>query len=232
VNPIYLGVDVAGAKNTWVTALAQDGNGLAVVHSPRLATLEAIVGYCEENDVVAVAIDAQLTASLSKENGFRASDIELREMLHQRHASRTFVAAAMSLMAVPVQGRLLADHLSPTVGTLIETHPRASLLFGLGEQALEAVQGYKGSSDKAVRAAYTEELWHHWSERFGIAYREPVRDDGALDSIICATVAHQFHHAPEELHRLPHDTCRKVGRGPFYVIDPERGGQDGRSQEI
>ena len=36
------------------------------------------VGYCEQKDVVAAAIDAQLTIALSEDSGFRTSDLHLR----------------------------------------------------------------------------------------------------------------------------------------------------------
>lgn len=77
-RPVYLGVDVAGASNTWVTALSPNGDGLTVIYGPQLASLEAIVGYCEQKDVVAAAIDAQLTIALSEDSGFRTSDLHLR----------------------------------------------------------------------------------------------------------------------------------------------------------
>jgi hypothetical protein len=48
-----------------------------------------------------------------------------------------------------------------------------------------------------------------------------VHEDGALDSLVCATVAHQFHHAPDALYRLRHDVPGKSGRGPFYVVAQE-----------
>lgn len=219
MNPVYLGVDVAGAKNTWMTALSPSSSGLAVVvQSPRLASLQDVVRYCEENDVVAASIDAQLTIALSEENGYRTSDLHLRELLPPE--CRTWVASYNSLMAVPIRGRMLADHLSPVVGTLLETHPRASLLFGLGEKAYTPVRKYK-RGNAASRGDYTQELWELWSARFGIAYDEPVRDDGALDALVCATVAHQFHHEPATLLRLRHEVAGKTGRGPFYVVAPK-----------
>jgi len=48
-------------------------------------------------------------------------------------------------MAVPIRGRLLADSLSPVVGTILETHPRASLYFGVGDDELiaTAIRHYK-----------------------------------------------------------------------------------------
>ena len=218
MEPIYLGVDVAGARNTWVSALSQHGDDVVVVHGPRLASLGDIIEYCERNNVVAAAIDAQLTMALSEENGFRTSDMELRDMLCKRHGSRGWVMSFNSLTAVPVRGRLLVDHLSPTVGTLLETHPRASLLFGLGKGCLTPIQEYKKDSRRG-RAA-VRMLRQKWLKRFGITCREPVRYDGALDSLVCATVAYQFHHAPATLYKLQHDVLGKTGRGPFYVLDP------------
>lgn len=220
VNPVYVGVDVAGADNTWLAALCRGADGgLSVAHGPRLASLAEIVGYCEENEVVAAAIDAQLTASLSEENGFRTSDMELRTMLRERQGSHNWVASASGLLAVPVRGRLLAEHLSPTVGTVLETHPRASLLFGLGEEALADLGGYREANETG--RARVRALWGRWSERFGII-SESVITDGALDSMVCATVAYLFHHEPIALHRLRHDAPGKTGRGPFYVVAPAR----------
>src|SRR5215208_4338063 len=99
-TPIYLGVDIAGSKNTWVAALSASSDGLEFVFDPRTATLADIVGYCEENDVVAVAIDAQLTIAVSEDNGFRTSDLYLQDMLPED--CRNWVASINSLMAVPV----------------------------------------------------------------------------------------------------------------------------------
>lgn len=221
-------MDVAGAKNTWVAGLSSRSEGLSVIEGPRKASLNDIVDYCEENNVVAAAIDAQLTAALTEENGFRTSDMELRDLLVEKKGSRNWVAAATGLMAVPVRGRLLADHLAPTVGTLIETHPRASLLFGLGhagEEIRTAIREYKPKSSdtkeqKTARKSHTERLWRLWSasERFDITCYERVRDDGALDALVCATVAYLFHREPDALHKLRHAEPGKVGRGPFYVL--------------
>ena len=225
-GPVYLGVDIAGASNTWVSALARGDDGLAVVHGPSLASLEAIVGYCEANDVVAVTIDAQLTMALSDENGLRTSDRLLRRLLPPD--CQDWVMSFNSLTAVPIRGRLLADHLSPIVGTMLETHPRASLCFGLGhveDKISSAIREYKRKPNDTqrqteTRSRYTRELWRHWASRFNVARNSPVEHDGALDSLACATVAYQFHHAPETLRKLRHGTPEQTGRGPFYVLDP------------
>ena len=50
---------------------------------------------------------------------------------------------------------------------------------------------------------------------------EPVYHDGALDSLVCATVAHLYHHDLAVFHKLRHGVAGKVGRGPFYVVAPD-----------
>lgn len=131
------------------------------------------------------------------------------------------MASINSLMAVPVRGQLLADSLAPIVGTMLETHPRASLLFGLGEKVGTAVRGYKRGDE--VSRGHVRTLWQHWAERFKISDHKAVSDEGALDSLVCATVAYLFHCAPSMLYKLRHQVPHKIGRGPFYVLAPDRG---------
>jgi predicted nuclease with RNAse H fold len=222
MHPIYLGIDVAGAKNTWMAGVSADEGGLLVSLEPQRVSLERVVGVCEETPVVTVAIDAQLTLSLTAETGFRASDRQLRALLPAD--CRTWVASVNSLMAVPVRGRLLAEHLSPLVGTLLETHPRASLLFGLGEALGEAVRTYKRGGEFDEEAVTM--LWEGWAARFDVRVDAPPRSDGALDALVCATVAYLYHHATGTLLRLRERRAgegspRAVrGRGPFYVVAP------------
>src|SRR5690349_3810160 len=64
MTPIYLGIDIAGAANTWALALVPVGDGLAIVLPPRVFPLTEIVAYCDTNDVVGAAIDAQLSMAL------------------------------------------------------------------------------------------------------------------------------------------------------------------------
>ena len=61
MNPQYLGIDIGGAKNTWMCALKSNGSKLYIAQQPTPTSLEQIVQYAEEHLVVAVAIDAQLT---------------------------------------------------------------------------------------------------------------------------------------------------------------------------
>jgi len=217
VNSIYLGVDVAGKENTWIAALSPRNGGLEVVVQPHMASLKEILTYCEENNVVAVAIDAQLTVALSDESGFRTSDHKLRELLPPD--CRNWVASINSLMAVPIRGRMLAEALSPIVGTLLETHPRACLLLGLGRSVSMAVRSYKRSNPSSEE--HVVKLVQHWCNRFHITPSDEVPiQDGALDSLVCATVAYLYHHMPEKLLKLRHEAKDKTGRGPFFVVAP------------
>ena len=213
-NLIYLGIDVAGASNTWVSGLSQKNSHLEIVLEPHSTSLEKIVNFCKENHVIGAAIDAQLTMSLQAKTGFRESDGQLRKLLPPD--CRNWVASVNSLMAVPVRGRFLSDFLAPIVGTIIETHPRASLLFGLGKVADTAVRKYKKSDDDK----HLNILWENWSQRFNILSNSSINDDGALDAIVCATVAYLYHHKPETLLRLRENISDIRGRGPFYVLVP------------
>lgn len=215
--PLYLGVDIAGASNTWATLLGPTPSGLRIIEQPALHALTDIVDYCDRHDVIAIAIDAQLSIALSDENGFRSCDRELRSLLPSNCLN--WVASVNSLMAVPVRGRMLADALAPRVGTIIETHPRASLLFALGDERLESIRSYKTGEAKAEAVAH---LWHHWRERYGILDDIATLNDGAIDAVVCATVAYLYHHEPASLHRLRHDAADRSGRGPFYVVNFQR----------
>jgi hypothetical protein len=54
----FLGVDVAGSTNTWVASLTLCGGRPRVALPPRRMTLAEIREYCDNHDVLAVAIDA------------------------------------------------------------------------------------------------------------------------------------------------------------------------------
>jgi len=122
-------------------------------------------------------------------------------------------------MAVPIRGRLLAEALSPIVGTLLETHPRACLLFGLSSSVGMAVRNYKGSNPSSEE--HVVKLVEQWCDRFHITPPDeaPI-DHNALDSLVCATIPYLYHHMPENLFKLRHEAEDKTGRGPFFVVAP------------
>lgn len=216
MSPLFLGVDIAGGENTWLACITKDGDRVTLEQPPRRASLGEINQLAEQRDVVAVAIDAQLSIALSDENGFRSSDTELRALLPADF--RTWVASFNSLMAVPIRARLLSEALSPSVGTILETHPRACLYFGSSAALDEAVRLYKKGADAAQ---HVQSLWQSWSQRFDIQGALGTPTDGALDAAVCATIAYLAHHRPEDLFRLRHAAVDKSGRGPFYVVRPE-----------
>ena len=211
----FLGVDVAGAQNTWIALLSCDvHDNLRLVESPRRATLREIKTIADDSHVVAAVVDAQLTASIDDETGFRSSDRELRSMLPGE--CKNWVASINSLMTVPVRGQMIAAALGTAVGTVIETHPRACLYFAsAGEQLRHACRSYKSDSPEAI-----EHLWQEWLSSFDIAFDDVPRSDGALDAVVCATIGWLFHRHPRRLRKLGHDQRDSVGRGPFYVLDP------------
>lgn len=216
MTAVYLGVDIAGGKNTWAAALLVTDEQLYLTLEPCLQSLKEIVTFCRSNAVAAVALDAQLTMSLEAESGFRESDKRLRKLLPVD--CRNWVASVNSLMSVPVRGQMLADFLTPYVGTILETHPRASLFLALGEKAISPLKNYKRKGKEGQPATLL--LWEWWAERFLLPPAPPQSGDGALDALVCATVAYLFHHAPDTLLRLTSGDSELRGIGPFYVVAP------------
>ena len=215
-QPQYLGVDVAGADNTWAAVLEKQEGSLRVVDS-RLSTLREVAMLAEDRQVVAAVIDAPLTAALEDERGFRSSDHELRSLLGHPDR-RQWVLSINSLMAVPVRGQLLAQSIGSVVGTLLETHPRACLYFACqDDQEREACMTYK-STTPDIGAVAT--LWRMWSTIFRLQSDRSPEGDGALDAIVCATIGYLFHHELGRLQYLHHDRQCRVGGGPFYVLRP------------
>ncbi len=207
----YLGVDIAGEANTWVAALVPSDGVLEIAFAPKALNSQELIDLVAEKKPTAVAIDGQLSLAFSEANGFRSSDRELRRLLPPD--CRTWVASANSLMCVPVRARLLADALSPLVGTILETHPRANLYLELGADSLADIKEYKRSSDACRR------LTSRWCDSNRIRRPDNIDCDGALDALVCATVAHCFHHAPDRLRLLQHNAADRQGRGPFVVFD-------------
>lgn len=212
-NRIFLGVDVAGANNTWSCALTDEGGRAAVWAHPEGSTLVGIRASADKDNVVAVAIDAQLTGAISEERGFRSSDEEIRRSLPGKY--RNWVASANSLMAVPVRGRMLADALAPSVPTIIETHPRACLWFMLGADYSADIENYKKGSDTGQACA---RLAAAWRERFRIDGVRDLNCDGAVDALVCATVAYAIFHEPKLVRKLANTSADRRGRGPFCIV--------------
>lgn len=221
----YAGVDIGGEGNTWLALLEPVNSRLRLAAPPCCASLRSIVGSCETGSVLAMAIDAQLTGSVERENGFRLADNQLRSLLPPD--CQAWVASLNSLMAVPARGRLLTDAVAALVGTILETHPRASLLLALGMNLKDPICRYKRRRKESA-AAYRdrggqralEHLWQTWCERFDIETERPVTEvtDGQLDALVSGTTAALYHRDPEKLLRLSAKEDRVIGRGPFYVL--------------
>src|ERR1039458_10246453 len=96
---IFLGVDIAGQDKTCVAGLSSTESGYKLVFRPKIMTLVGIRDYCLKNNVVGVAIDAQLTADLKENNGFRSGDTMLQGYLPK--SCSNWVQSANFLAAVP-----------------------------------------------------------------------------------------------------------------------------------
>jgi predicted nuclease with RNAse H fold len=219
----FLGVDIGGSDNTWLATIVCDGGKPWLEKPPERAKLSEIVRAAKMDGATVVAIDAPLSLSIRDSDegkGMRASDGELRHLLgtHQN-----WVLSFHSLMAVPIRARLLADALAGTSLKVIETHPRACLLFALGKKLEAAVNGYKGpTKGKRGRRPRVEKLWTAWAAEFAIGGMAGLRkiDDGALDALVCATVAYLWSHGKERLMPLPDEAPRDLGQEPFFVVRP------------
>lgn len=219
VQPLFVGVDIAGGENTWASGIIPSARGLQIAFGPRQASPDQLLAILTHQPATAVAIDGQLSLALSDANGFRSSDRELRALLPAD--CRTWVASANSLMAVPLRAGLLAERIAPVVGTVLETHPRASLLLQLGTDFLPDIRAYKRDAQCLGR------LLGAWVATFGLHGGVVAATDGALDALVCATVAYCFHAAPQRLRYLAHDAPDRRGAGPFVVLDAEGpGGPD------
>ena len=90
-------------------------------------------------------------------------------------------------------------------------------MFGLDQTLHPAIIKYKQEPDSKE---YITLLWQHWAQRFGICPTDILLHDGALDALVCATVAYLFHRDPARLVKLKHTARDKTGYGPFYVVAP------------
>lgn len=211
MQPLFVGVDIAGGENTWAAGLIPSSRGLAVAFGPKQASPDQLLEILTMAPATGIAIDGQLSLAFSDTNGFRSSDVELRALLPPE--CRTWVASANSLMAVPLRAGLLAERVAPVVGTVLETHPRASLYLELGRDHLPDIKEYKRSQDAVAR------LLAAWTERFRLHGGVVASTDDALDALVCATVAYAYHSEPQRVRYLKHGAADRRGGGPFVVLD-------------
>ncbi|AEH22472.1 hypothetical protein TOPB45_0366 [Thermodesulfobacterium geofontis OPF15] len=217
----FLGIDIAGSKNTWVIALKNEDKILKLCPLLSLETpsfpsyiedFSLIINFCKKNKVLAVSIDAPLSFSFKDKKGLRISDKALKELLPKK--ARSWVVSYHTLMAVPIRALLLSEALSPFCGTIIETHPRASFYFCLPENKKELAFIYKKSLPEDEKNFLIEWL----KEKFNLSIDfEFNLTEGILDAIMCALACYFYHRMPEKLIFLPGEEALK-GFGPFVVI--------------
>lgn len=217
----FLGIDIAGSKNTWVVVLKNEKDFLELSPLLSLETpsnpnyiedFSLLINFCKKNKVLGVAFDAPLSFSLKDKKGFRPSDKTLRELLPSR--ARAWVVSYHTLMAVPIRALLLSEALSPFCGTIIETHPRASFYFCLPENKKELSFIYKKKISEEEERFLIEWLKEKFNLKINFKFK---LTEGILDAIICALACYFYHRVPEKLIFLPMEETFK-GWGPFVII--------------
>jgi predicted nuclease with RNAse H fold len=217
----FLGIDIAGSKNTWAVSLKYEKSFLKLCPSLSLKSpLEPsytedflpIIEFCMKEKVLSVAIDAPLSFSLEDKKGIRLSDKALKKILPSK--ARSWVVSYHALAAIPIRALLLSEALSPFCGTIIETHPRASLYFCLPQDKKEISFRYK----KNLSAADKKFLIAWLKKKFQLSIDFDFNlTEGILDAIMCALAGYFYHRAPEKLIFLPSEKNFK-GFGPFVII--------------
>ncbi|MCM3593475.1 DUF429 domain-containing protein [Brevibacillus borstelensis] len=210
---INVGVDIAGMNNSWVTVL--DSNK-SLIQPPSLMNLEDILNYCLKNKAVTVTIDAPLSYAIDEENGMRDCDMRLRQWLKMQGFPEQYVLSSNSLQAVTSRGRLLAEELllSDFKGLILETVPRfclAQMAVSLNNPNLiQAVQNYK-NKDTNISANSRRDLWNDWCSNKLMTTSTQVpsfnkeKDDGKVDSMVCATIGYFFSTSNNLVHLESHN---------------------------
>ncbi len=218
----FLGIDLAGTKNTWAVSLEKKGNYLSLTETLSLKKPEQplaikdlfeVVSFCTKNRVLSVAIDAPLSFSLSNLTGFRLSDIKLKEMLPKN--AKKWVVSYHALMGVPIRAFLLAQEISTYCGTILETHPRACFYFTLPEDKKYLAFEYKKRKlTEEEKSFLLQFLFKKFHLKFLFSFS---LNEGILDAIFCALVASFYIFFPEKLYFLPSESGLK-GFGPFVLL--------------
>ncbi|NBC09324.1 MAG: hypothetical protein GVY26_19215 [Bacteroidetes bacterium] len=220
----YLGLDTGGQSNNWLASLRAKDGSVALSEMPRVVNQEDILNRVTEANIAGLAIDGQITWSYTDTNGFRPSDLQIREYLQLNCPNgKNWVQSYNSLQVVPLKSRQIAELVNPHIGILIETHPRVNLFLKFKDQdasLLEAIHTYK--RDEA-NGEITKKLWNMWCESFCIKIEcEEATDtiyDGQLDSLVCASICYAFHNNYQTLRKLQNGPNTTRGFGPFYVLD-------------
>lgn len=215
----YLGIDVAGANNTWHTVLGNKGGKPFLLAPPSNTSMVNLLEQTHNlGHVHSVAIDAPLTTDILSETGMRKSEMALRNEL-KFSGDINWIMSQNSMMAVPIRGQLFAEQLRMLSGTVIETHPTVNL-----HRATGLNRKYK---TKPVNPELLQELAMKWVEKIemNISYDPSlISSDGALDSFICASVAWLYIHEFNKLQNLTIEYdqtssgCKMKGFAPFFIL--------------
>ena len=215
----FLGIDIAGAENSWVCELVWEEDKKRIFWSRppyKIEALSEIVNLVKNKDFICCAIDAPLSFTPQTKK-WRLCDIELRCLLDKD--IKNWVQSPNSMQAVPLRAQQLASLILPYVGALIETHPRSSLFFILKEKS-ESLKKYK-TSFKYLRQL-TNKVFDYIPRLLNIDFvisPKEIKTDGALDALICALMAFLYIKDYHLLYKL--SLGEEVhGFAPFYIFAP------------
>ncbi|MCD6087436.1 MAG: DUF429 domain-containing protein [Candidatus Hydrothermae bacterium] len=204
------GIDLSGPKNLRNTSVAvlEYGHTLALLKLQKGLNDNQILELLKKLKVKVVSIDAPL--SLPSEV-WRPEDIYLREVLKNRGGSPRYVmapTATFQMRSLTERGIKLKNLLEMNRIKVLETHPRASLLF-LTKDA-DLAQNYK-NKDRKKRKRARDRILELLRKHIDIG-NFVLRDDHDIDALICAYVSFLASCSPEKL--------LQINEG-FYVVAPE-----------
>ena len=108
----FYGLDIAGAKNTWLCRIRVNDNRITITEIIKhRGSIIELAGHINKTEYEIICIDAPLTYPADKENGMRDSDILLRDILKRENHPANIVSSSHSLMAVPLRGMYLLKYL-------------------------------------------------------------------------------------------------------------------------
>ncbi|MCS7149727.1 MAG: DUF429 domain-containing protein [Caldimicrobium sp.] len=218
----FLGIDIGGGDNTWVVVLVEDPTekgklSLSLNHfegeSAGRVSLKDIILFVRSHKVLTVTMDTPLSFSLGLKKGWRKGDLALKDLLPKE--AKRWVLSYNALMGIPIRGYLLAQALSPYCGTILESHPRASLHMILPEDKKYLSHKYKREHLQESECLF---LKGFFAEIFGLDIAlELLTNSGFIDALLCAVTGFYLCREPEKLIFLPPEE-EALGFGPFVIF--------------
>jgi predicted nuclease with RNAse H fold len=216
---LYIGIDIAGAENTWICSIRQESRKLFVEElTNKYKSILEMTNFLKSKHFTICSIDAPLTYPINEANGFRRSDRELKELLNNKN----IVSSSNSLMAVPLRaGYLLKMFESNGIERFYETHPRASAyLLKTNRDDLFDKYKKKGFDHFDEIAKLIEIILHNTGYELKLEGLPNKHD--AVDSLLCAISSFCIKSKAFNVRFLNHDDNERSFthyRPRFFIIE-------------